>query len=68
VRESDQFAKILKWVVTLGNVLNQNTRLASAGFSLESLSSVCVVGFDLLAGFFYFFFWSLSEIFVCWIF
>eukprot|EP01127_Copromyxa_protea_P010601 TRINITY_DN2589_c0_g3_i1.p1 TRINITY_DN2589_c0_g3~~TRINITY_DN2589_c0_g3_i1.p1 ORF type:complete len:504 (+),score=177.53 TRINITY_DN2589_c0_g3_i1:1230-2741(+) len=37
VKESQQFAKILKWVHTLGNVLNRDTRLCSAGFSLESL-------------------------------
>lgn len=41
VRQSEHFAKVLKWVHVLGNMLNEGTRLASAGFSLESLPTVC---------------------------
>jgi len=40
VKQSDQFAKVLKWVHTLGNLLNKDTKFASAGFSLESLPSL----------------------------
>lgn len=43
VKQSDQFAKVLKWVHTLGNLLNKDTKFASAGFSLESLPSVRII-------------------------
>jgi len=38
---SVQFAKILKWIFTIGSCLNRDTRLSeSAGFSLESLPKI----------------------------
>jgi len=41
LQASQQFAKILKWIFTIGSLLNKETRLSdAAGFSLESLPKI----------------------------
>jgi len=41
LQNSAQFAKLLKWIYTIGSYLNRDTRLSeAAGFSLESLPKI----------------------------
>jgi len=41
LQSSQQFAKILKWIYTIGSLLNKETRLSdAAGFSLDSLPKI----------------------------